>query len=249
MFASPLVPDNFAPRGRHFMQRFRPVYPILLMVFGSLFACAGILLYPFIMPPVLDTLSSLLPSKECIDSTGLLVSEADLNDEWQLLPHPQFETFLRPPLAALRDSGESAAGQLYVVGSGEAQAWAVERIYCTGNSLRAMALYMRPGFAGYVDALTIPEGEDFAKIDLGWSFDAAQADQQLGRCREYDKRRSTQLFRPEAPVEGTDFGCGIWARYGRRVVAFEVHWNDDSLSREQIEAIFTQLESRVSGSS
>ena len=197
------------------------------------------------MPPLLDRLSNLMPSEECPDPTGFLLGQEDLPGEREHSPHPRPETYLKPPFAMLRDEGESSAGRLYVLSSDMGKAWAVEKVYCTGNTLRAIAFYDTPGFAGYVDALAQAEGAKSEDASVEWDNLRSVADQRLSRCRTSTMGPASALsplaFDPTVP----ESACGLWARYGRYVVAFEIHWTDDAVKREEIERAVANLEANL----
>ena len=223
----------------------RLVIVFLVGALGGAAICAGGLSFPFLMPPLLDRLGNIMPSEECPDPTGLLLAQEDLPGEWEQSAHPRPETYLKPPFAMLRDEGESSAGRLYVLWSDKGKAWAVERVYCTRNSLRAIAFYVTPGFAGYVDALAQAEGAKSEDGSVEWDNLRSDSDQRLSRCR-------TSTFGPVSALSPIAFdppvpetACGLWARYGRYVVAFEIHWTDDVVTREEIERAVADLEANL----
>ena len=228
------------------MRKVRPILVPLLVILGTVALCAAVVSLPFIGPPVLDRLSNAFPSDPCSDPSALLLDAEDFSGRWQESPHPRPETFLQPPFAMLREEGESSDGRLYTLFSEEGKAWAVERVYCTGNSLRGRAFYSMPGFAGYVDALAEAEGVD--EGDLGWSYRPDLSDQEVSRCKSSSNGPVSSLsplaFDPPVP----ESSCGLLARYGRYVVAFEIHWTDAALSREDIQGILAHLEAKISSS-
>jgi len=225
------------------VRRARTISVPLLVALGIMALCAGAVSLPFIGPPVLDRMSNAFPSDPCSDPSAVLLDADDFSGQWQESPHPRPETFLQPPFAMLREEGESSGGRLYTLSSEEGKAWAVERVYCTGNSIRGRAFYSMPGFAGYVDALAQAEGVN--EGDLGWSYGPALSDQEVSRCKSSSNGPVSSLsplaFDPLVP----ESSCGILARYGRYVVAFEIHWTDAALSREDVQGILTHLEAKI----
>jgi hypothetical protein len=133
-----------------------------------------------------------------------------------------------------------------VLGTDPISVWAVERIYCTGNAISAMAFFYRPGFAGYVDALAKPAGASAEETELGWSYNSPNADQSIERCKAHGASVASPLAPYSLGSDGEEFSCGLWARYGRLVVAFEIHWHDDHVEQEEVLGIFDRLEAKLS---
>jgi hypothetical protein len=203
-----------------------------------------LLLLPVFSAPLLDGMSDSFPISPCPDVSSLLIEEGDLPMEWSAFPHPRPETYLEPPLARLREHGETSAGRLFTLDAGTSgKAWAVERVYCTGNSIRAMAFYGMPGFAGYVDALA--ETEDLEGEPLAWSIAPRFSNQRIARCRSLP----TSPVGPLAPIAfdppAAESSCGLLARYGRFVLAFEIHWTDDALSQDEVDEVVSSLEQKL----
>jgi len=226
--------------------RARRLLLALLIIGGAGATCVGLLLSPLIAPSVLDRLSSLFPGSACPGLDKYLIPDEAFEGTWENLPHPRPETYLEAPFAALKAPDEAAAGRLYVSGPDDSDGWAVLRVYCLRNDLRARSFYSRPGIAGYVDALAIPVNESDEELSLGWAPEADSAEQKLARCR-----RITSTVSPLVPY-GDDTiqdeaACGIWARYGRLVVAFEMHLPSDEMHQDVIQAVISQLESLMTG--
>lgn len=219
---------------------------LLVIIAGIGATCVAVIAYPFLGPVLFDRLSTLLPRSECSDLDGYLLAGLPSLGAWEAQPHTSPETYLEPPLVTLEGPEERAVGRLYLPVDDTLDGWAVLRVYCLGNDMRARSFYLRPGFAGYVDALATPEGKSLAELDLGWAPESQVADQQIARCR-----RSLLIASPFLPAGASPFedevACGTWARYGRFVIAFELHLQEDEMRQELVEDIIAQLESRLNG--
>lgn len=213
---------------------------LAILALGILSACATILASPLAVPYMADRLSGALPKRLCPDLEPLLIHQDSLPPGWSVAKHPRPDVFLEHPFAALNDSYEVAVGLLYLSDSDGIEGWAVHRVYCLPNDLRAIVFYTQPGLAGYVDALAVPASTSFSQVDIGWHPETTRSDQYLSRCRT-----STENNSPFAPFRADIAGevaCGIWGRYGRYVTAFEVHFPDGRLSIEDVQRAVDELD-------
>jgi len=223
-----------------------PLIGLLAMILACAI-CTTAVVAPFFGPPVLSTIGMSLPGSACPDLTPHLLTADDLPGDWESLPHPRPETYLEPPLARIVLPDETSDGSLFLRKTANDEWWAVQRVYCLRNASRALAFYYAPGFAGYVDALAVPAGMNLDDLELSWSPSLHESSQDLSRCRS-DPRIQSQFSPFGRSVTADTDSCGIWARYGRYVVAFEIHWTEGALAGEDIDGVVDALERKVAES-
>lgn len=198
----------------------------------------------FFGPDAVSRIGDLLPGTPCPDAAELLLHAEDLPGDWEAFQHPDPAFYMAPPFVLIDIPEESAAGVLFLPRSGSTDNWAVERVYCLRNPTRGIGFFYQSGFAGYVEALGIPDGSAIEDLRLPWAPELGESSQGNAQCRlDPINAVPSAADPPSGGVRGER--CGVWARYGRHVVAFEAYAPAGELKEEFVQALVDAIEARM----